>query len=109
MRAVLLDGAAGDDADLAQRDGVVDVGPGQLLVAVLGGGAAHGGSRLEVLWGRTDDGTLSRGANKGSGAAVGEGGRAPEVVMHRLTPLAFLLVLTASVPAAPAPKRPVTK
>ena len=41
VRPVLLDGAAGHDADLAQLDGVVDLGPGQFLVAVLGGGAAH--------------------------------------------------------------------
>ena len=34
MRPVLLDGAAGQDADLAQIDGVVDLGPGQFFVAV---------------------------------------------------------------------------
>src|SRR6476469_6054593 len=36
MVPVLLDCAAGDDADLAELNGVVDLGPGQLLVTVLG-------------------------------------------------------------------------
>src|SRR5262249_58178952 len=40
VRAVLLDGAAGHDTDLAQLDGVVDLGPGQLLVTVLPAGTA---------------------------------------------------------------------
>ena len=44
VRPVLLDGAARHDADLAQLDGVVDLGPGQFLVAVFGRGAAgHSG------------------------------------------------------------------
>ena len=43
VRAVLLDGAARHDADLAQIDGVVDLGPGQFFVAVLGGGSARHG------------------------------------------------------------------
>ena len=34
MRAVLLDGTARKDADLAQLDGVVDLGPGEFLVAI---------------------------------------------------------------------------
>ena len=44
VRPVLLDGAARDDADLAQLDGVVDLRPGQLLVTVLLGRAGHAGS-----------------------------------------------------------------
>ena len=52
MRAVLLDGAAGHDADLAQLDGVVDLGPGQFFVAVLGRGAA--GHAKDSSCGRSD-------------------------------------------------------
>ena len=48
VRPVLLDRAAGDDADLAQLDGVVDLGPGQFLVAVFSrGSTGHDGSVLE--------------------------------------------------------------
>ena len=36
VRPVLLDGAARQDADFAQLDGIVDLGPGQLLVTVFG-------------------------------------------------------------------------
>ena len=52
VRPVLLDGAAGHEADLAQLDGVVDLGPGQLLVAVFrAGSAVHRGRPL----GRKED------------------------------------------------------
>ena len=37
---LLFDGAAREDADLAEVDGVVDFGPGQFLVTVFGRGAA---------------------------------------------------------------------
>ena len=36
MRPMLLDRAARHDADLAQIDGVVDLGPGQFFVAIFG-------------------------------------------------------------------------
>ena len=36
MRAMLLDRAARQDADLAQLDRVVDLGPGEFLVAIFG-------------------------------------------------------------------------
>jgi hypothetical protein len=36
MRAVLLDGATRENADLAQFDGVVDLGPGEFFVAIFG-------------------------------------------------------------------------
>jgi hypothetical protein len=40
---VLFDGAAGDDADLAQFDGIVDLRPRQFFVAVFGSGtSSHG-------------------------------------------------------------------
>ena len=43
VRPVLLDGAARQDADLAQLDRVVDLGPGQFLVTIFGRGSAwHG-------------------------------------------------------------------
>src|SRR5205814_6112193 len=43
MRPMLLDGAAGHQADLAQLDGVVDLGPSEFFVAIFGGGATgHG-------------------------------------------------------------------
>ena len=42
VRAVLLDGPAGHDADFAQLDGVVDFRPGQFFVAILG--LEHGGA-----------------------------------------------------------------
>src|SRR5687768_14664387 len=47
--AVLLDAAAGDDTNLAHLDGVVDLGPGQFFVAILGTSAAHGRS-LSYCW-----------------------------------------------------------
>ena len=40
VRPVLLDRAARQDADLAQLDRVVDLGPGEFLVAPLGRGLA---------------------------------------------------------------------
>lgn len=42
VRPVLLDGPARHDADLLQVDGVVDLRPGELLIAVFGRCAAHG-------------------------------------------------------------------
>src|SRR5687768_10660624 len=41
VRTVLLDGPAGDDAHLAQINRIVDLRPGELFVAVFGGGARH--------------------------------------------------------------------
>jgi hypothetical protein len=41
MRAVLLDGAARQQADLAHFDRVVDLGPGQFFVAILGRGSTR--------------------------------------------------------------------
>ena len=45
---VLLDRPARDDADLAEVDGIVDLRPRELFVAILGGGAggAEGAGRL---------------------------------------------------------------
>ena len=42
VRPVLLDRADGQDADLAQLDGVVDLGPGELFVAEFSSGTRHG-------------------------------------------------------------------
>ena len=43
VRSVLLDGAARDDADLAELDRVVDLRPGQLCVAIFLCRAGHVG------------------------------------------------------------------
>ena len=39
MRAMLFDGATGNDADLAEINGIIDLRPGEFFVAVFGFGA----------------------------------------------------------------------
>jgi hypothetical protein len=42
---MLLDGSAGNDAHLAQLDGIVDLGPSQFFIAIFGfSSAGHHGS-----------------------------------------------------------------
>jgi hypothetical protein len=49
---VLLDGAARQDADLAEIDSVVDFGPGQFFVTILGSGTAwHDGVSWTIFEG----------------------------------------------------------
>ena len=64
---MLLDGPARHDADLAQIDGVVDLGPGQFLVAVFGPRAAHGVLRGFARLGRVDDEPAGGGDDVGGG------------------------------------------
>jgi hypothetical protein len=47
---MLLDGAAWDDADLADLHRVVDFGPGQLLVSILGLGTAYHDGTPSIAW-----------------------------------------------------------
>jgi hypothetical protein len=58
--AVLLDGPTGDDANFAEVDGVVDLGPGEFFVAIFGGGAGHRISLGPKAQGRTALGFLQR-------------------------------------------------
>ena len=39
VRSVLFDGAAGQNADLAEIDGIIDFRPGEFFVAVFGFGS----------------------------------------------------------------------
>src|SRR5581483_7184476 len=48
VRPMLLYSAAGHDADFSHFDGIVDFGPGQLFIAILGlGTAGHDGPPLD--------------------------------------------------------------
>ena len=57
MRPVLLDRAARQDADLAQLDRVVDLGPGEFLVAIFGRCLGWPWSKVaSVAWSRFVEG-----------------------------------------------------